>query len=105
MSEFADSKDLAIAVSNANMPKELAEEIASKSLKSPLPRMPEELTHSSLIKIMKEATDDEGFLSIESLQSSLHNSDIYSPTSEYLIGQAESEGVIIRTKMGTWEWV
>ena len=68
-------------------------------------------THNShggayeLLSAMKSATASDGTLTIASLASTLFGMEISEPTAEYLIGQAEMEGVLQKTGSDTWSWL
>jgi hypothetical protein len=54
---------------------------------------------------MKSATASDGTLTIASLDSTLLGMEISEPTAEHLIGQAEMEGVLLRSGADTWSWL
>jgi len=107
MGRYHDSKQLSDAVSKANMPKELGEEIQSR-----LTRYMKEVfkgqsspTENQLIGAMRAATDDQGILTLKSLQSELDRIGIKQPSADYLVGQAEVEGELLRTENNSWSWL
>jgi hypothetical protein len=107
MGIYHDSKQLSDAVSKANMPKELGEEIQSRLTRY----MKEEFkgqsspTENQLIGAMRAATDDQGILTLKSLQSELDRIGIKQPSADYLVGQAEVEGELLRTENNSWSWL
>ena len=110
ISIFADSRQLATAVSNANMPREIANDI-SKRIQSMEEKSARHIytntgnIRSRTIRAMHEATDESGILTIESLDNELAKMGIEEPTSEHLIGQAEVEGILLRNGSETWSWL
>jgi len=109
VSEFGDSRQLAEAVSKANLPKELEHDISSRI------RTKENINEnissisgsfrSSIFRAMHNATDEKGILNIHSLQNQLSLIGIQEPSSEYIIGQAELEGILIRNDVDSWTWL
>ena len=110
ISFFGDSRQLATAVSNANMPSEIANDvhkrIQTKDKKSAVYMSSNAgNNHSRAIQAMRDATDNTGILTIESLEKELAKMDIYQNTSHHLIGQAEIEGILLRNGPETWSWL
>ena len=110
ISFFGDSRQLATAVSNANMPREIAKDIhkriQTKDKKTAVHRASNAgNNHSRAIQAMRDATDNTGILTIESLEKELAKMDIYQNTSHHLIGQAEIEGILLRNGPETWSWL
>ena len=54
---------------------------------------------------MRDATDDTGILTIESLEKELAKTGIDETSSQYLIGQAEVEGILVRHDAESWAWL
>ncbi len=54
---------------------------------------------------MREATDEAGILTIESLDNELAKMGIDETTSQHLIGQAELDGILVRNDSETWSWL
>ena len=54
---------------------------------------------------MNQATNDQGFLTIQSLTSELSRLQIEETSAEHLIGQAELEGILVRTTAESWTWL
>ena len=108
VSEFHTSAELASAVSLANMPPEIAKEIQSKiSKKDELSttNVDSDLSTSKFLRAMKDATNEDGILEGSVLQRILDERNIVDPSAEYLIGQAELEGIIIRISPKSWSWL
>mgnify|MGYP001383593074 CR=1 FL=1 len=109
ISLFPNSRQLADAVSKANLPKEISRDI-SKRLKS-LEKKPANMDsidstiRSKTIQAMRESTDDAGIMTIESLNSTLTKKGISGISPEHLIGQAELEGMLIRIDNESWSWL
>ena len=55
--------------------------------------------------IMKQSTGDDGTLSLRSLSRELEKEGIDEPSVEQIIGQAEFEGILIRTSPDSWSWL
>jgi len=60
---------------------------------------------SRSIQAMRDATDDDGILTIESLEKELAKTGIGETSSQYLIGQAEVEGILVRHDAESWAWL
>ena len=110
ISIFADSRQLADAVSNANIPREIANDISKRtqSLEEKSARFIATNTgniRSRTFRAMREATDEAGILTIESLDNELAKMGIDEPTSQHLIGQAELDGILLRNDFETWSWL
>ncbi len=105
--EFDNSSELANAVSAANMPKELSNEISSRITKEnrDFGRNNDLGKYSTLVSSMKNATDENGEISLRSLSSELQKMDIKETSAELLLGQAEMEGVLFRSSEETWTWL
>ena len=54
---------------------------------------------------MKKATDIDGNLTKSSLDKLLSEEGLIESSSEYLIGQAEVQGFLIRINENTWNWL
>ena len=108
VSEFHTSAELASAVSLANMPPEIAKEIESKiSKKDELSTTNggSDVSTSKFLRAMNDATNEDGILEDSVLQRILDERKIVDPSAEYLIGQAELEGIIIRISPKSWSWL
>ncbi len=93
ISDFDNSILLADAVSNANLPKEIAQDLASrlhsKEKKAAHSETDQGSSRSKLLRAMHDATDDNGMLSIASLADELSKLGFVETSPDYLIGQAE----------------
>ncbi|MCH2428941.1 MAG: hypothetical protein MK168_06415 [Candidatus Thalassarchaeum sp.] len=105
---FDDAQSLSDAVSMSNMPKEIAEDIGEKL--SSYNRRPQKATSShsnasKLIRAMRDATGDDGQLTLKSLSVVLDRMEISETSAEKLIGQAEFEGKLLREGPDSWSWL
>ena len=96
-------------MSNANMPKEIAQDIAKrtrdkdeKSIKNSSVSGDQ---HSKMILAMNEATDESGILTKEALLIELEGLGIPDVSVEHLIGMAELEGLLLRRDGESWTWL
>ena len=108
ISEFHTSSELAAAVALANMPSEIAEEIESKILRKEVTQRTNSHSLSSTSKSLQalnDATNEDGVLKASALQAILNERHISDSTAEYLIGQAELEGIIGRISPNSWSWL
>ena len=109
VSEFDNSRLLAEAVSNANLPKEIAQDISSrlhsKDKKAVYSETNQGNSHSKLLRAMHDATNDDGMLSIASLAVELSKLGVVETSPDYLIGQAEIEGILLRYDSNSWTWL
>ena len=106
--EFLDSSLLSDAVAKANIPRELIDEISDKESKKNFhshKNTKNEGNNSELIRAMKSATGETGALTLESLRIQLATLDSNRSTAEMLIGQAEAEGILIRSGDDEWSWL
>jgi len=106
---YAEASELAEAVSSANLPDEIANQLSRRSRPTNDKRdQTKPGSHGSafeLLNAMKSATAPDGTLTIASLDSMLLGMEISEPTAEHLIGQAEMEGVLLRSGADTWSWL
>ena len=106
---YAEASELAEAVSSANLPDEIANQLSRRSRPTNDKRnQTKPGSHGSafeLLNAMKSATAPDGTLTIASLDSTLLGMEISEPTAEHLIGQAEMEGVLLRSGADTWSWL
>ena len=107
--QFPDSRSLANAVSNANLPKELSKELSSR-LESKFatehnrkqgPISIRERVRSTL----HNATDEHGVLRISAIKRELDSAGLDSESWESIIGGAELEGILVRCSNDSWRWV
>jgi hypothetical protein len=103
---FEDAEKLSYAVSVANIPDEISDELISKikkkDSKSKFKSMP---NTKNKIQLMKLATNENGELTNNSLDAILLNEGKLDLTSDYLIGQAEMQGLLFRVNEKTWNWL
>ena len=107
--ESFDNADLlARAISFANIPDEISDELISK-IKEKESKIQTRRTNNDTIlgglSILKKATDKEGNLTKSSLDKFLSEEGMVESSSEYLIGQAEVQGFLIRINENTWNWL
>ena len=105
---FSDSNVLSEAVARANLPKELSRDVAqriSEKKHKAQPSNESDSSPASLIRAMKNATDENGVLTIKSVRIELSSLLIDDPTAEHLIGQAEIEGILVRSSLEEWVWL
>jgi hypothetical protein len=109
ISNFDNSRLLADAVSNANLPKEIAQEIVSrlhsKDKKAAHSEIDQGSSRSNILRAMHDATDDNGMLTIASLADELSKLGVVETSPDYLIGQAEIEGILLRYDSNSWTWL
>ena len=103
---FDNAEKLSQAVSIANIPKEISDELVEKIQKKENKRKLN-ISNKSLdpFNLMKVATDIDGNLSKLSLDKILIEEEISDVSSEYLIGQAEMQGLLVRVNQNTWNWL
>jgi len=109
VSEFHDSKSLSDAVAKSNLPPELRDDISSrvssKARKAQAFQSNFSNQRSRVLNAMKRSTDSKGILRIESLEAELCKLGVDGATPEYLIGQAEIEGILLRHDENSWTWL
>ena len=55
--------------------------------------------------IMQQSIGDDGTLTLKSLSRELEKEGIDKPSAEQIIGQAELEGILIRSSPDSWSWL
>ena len=108
MRQYENTADLADAVASANLPSELVAEISSRDLRVDFRSRlaAEQSSHkSAMIRAMKTATNDSGVISLESLTKSLSSLNLDDTPPEHLIGQAELDGILLRSGSEEWTWL
>ena len=107
--QFSDSRSLANAVSDANLPKELAKEM---SLRLESKSAIEENRHQGPVSIrervrgtLRSATDERGVLRISAIRRELDSAGLDAESWESIIGGAELEGILVRCSNDSWRWV
>ena len=105
---FEDADKLARAISFANIPSEISDElilkIKEKESKTKISKANNENILGGL-SVLKKATDKDGNLIKSSLEKLLSEEGLIDSSSEYLIGQAEVQGFLIRVNENTWNWL
>ena len=109
ISNFEDSRQLAVAVSNANLPREISQDIANRimmrdKISVHSDQKPGNIRSKS-IQAMHDATDRHGILTIASLEEELTQKGISEHSCQHLIGQAEMEGILLRHDDDSWSWL
>ena len=103
---FDNAAELSSAVSLANIPKEISKELVEKIKQKEIKQKSFSLKKSSNpFDLMKMSTDKNGNLSKLSLDKKLSDAGLSEITSEYLIGQAEMQGLLVRVNQNTWNWL
>ncbi len=107
--KYAEASELAKAVSSANLPDELSNQLSSRTRSMKINRnQTKRKSHGSvseLLRAMKSSTASDGTLTIASLASTLRGMEISEPTAEHLIGRGEMEGVLQKSGVNTWFWL
>lgn len=107
--QFSDSRSLAYAVSDANLPKELAKELSSRlESKSAIEENRQQGPFSNRERVrrtLRSATDDQGVLRITAIRKELDSAGLDSESWESIIGGAELEGILVRCSNDSWRWV
>ena len=103
---FENAEKLSVAVSTANIPKEISDELIEKiQKKENKSKLFSPNKSPDPFSLMKIATDVDGNLSKLSLEKILINEGISDVSSEHLIGQAEMQGLLVRVSQNTWNWL
>lgn len=107
--QFSDSRSLANAVADANLPKELVKELSSRlESKSAIEENRQQGPFSNRERIrrtLRSATDDQGVLRITAIRKELDSAGLDSESWESIIGGAELEGILVRCSNDSWRWV
>jgi len=107
--QFSDSGSLANAVSDANLPKELAKELSSRlESKSAIEKKRKQGPVSIRERIrvtLRSATDEQGVLRINAIRRELDSAGLDVESWESIIGGAELEGILVRSSSDSWRWV
>ena len=107
--EFHSPEQLSEAVASSNLPRQISQEVETRIAV-------EESSRSTVTEkqrggpeaikiIMKQSTGDDGTLSLRSLSRELEKEEIDEPSAEQIIGQAELEGILIRSSPDSWSWL
>ena len=108
LESFDNAEKLARAISFANIPDEISDELISKIKKKETKIKTSRTNNGNILgglSILKKATDEEGNLTKSSLDKFLSEEGMVESSSEYLIGQAEVQGFLIRISENTWNWL
>tara|TARA_Y100000741_G_C18045138_1_gene474028 strand:+ start:186 stop:686 length:501 start_codon:yes stop_codon:yes gene_type:complete len=108
LESFDNAEKLARAISFANIPDEISDELISKIKKKETKIKTSRTNNGNILgglSILKKATDEEGNLTKSSLDKFLSEEGMVESSSEYLIGQAEVQGFLIRINENTWNWL
>ena len=107
--QFSDSRSLANAVADANLPKELVKELSSRlESKSAIEENRQQGPFSNRERVrrtLRSATDDQGVLRITAIRKELDSAGLDSESWESIIGGAELEGILVRCSNDSWRWV
>ena len=104
---FEDADKLARAISFANIPDEISDELILKIKKKESKNKIAKINNENLggLSVLKKATDKDGNLTKSFLDKYLSDEGLIESSSEYLIGQAEVQGLLIRVDENTWNWL
>ena len=107
--QFSDSRSLANAVADANLPKELAKELSSRlESKSAIEENKQQGPVSIRDRVrstLRNATDEQGVLRKTAIRKELDSAGLDSESWESIIGGAELEGILVRCSTDSWRWV
>ena len=107
--QFSDSRSLANAVADANLPKELTKELSSRlESKSAIEENRQQGPVSIRERVrstLRNATDEQGVLRITAIRKELDSAGLDSESWESIIGGAELEGILVRCSTDSWRWV
>ena len=107
--QFSDSRSLANAVSDSNLPREIAKELSSRLEHKSV--IEEKRQHGSIsirerVKgTLRDATGDDGVIRINAIRRELDKSGLDAGSWESIIGNAELEGILVRCSTDSWRWV
>ena len=95
--------------SDANLPKELMNEIssrlASKSVVEENRQKGPASIRERVRKSLRSATDEHGVLRMGAIRKELDSAGLDSESWESIIGGAELEGILVRSSSDSWRWV
>ena len=106
--KFEDADKLARAISFANIPDEISDELILKIKKKESKNKLAQINNKKILgglSVLKKATDKDGNLTKSSLDKYLSEEGLIESSSEYLIGQAEVQGFLVRVNENTWNWL
>ena len=105
---FEDADKLARAISFANIPDEISDELILKIKKKESKNKLAQINNKKILgglSVLKKASDKDGNLTKSSLDKYLSEEGLIESSSEYLIGQAEVQGFLVRVNENTWNWL
>ena len=104
---FEDADKLARAISFANIPDEISDELILKIKKKESKNKIAKINNENIggLSVLKKATDKDGNLTKSFLDKYLSDEGLIESSSEHLIGQAEVQGFLIRVDENTWNWL
>ena len=105
-SSHSNSAELSRAVSSANLPDEIREEVEKRINKEKTKRNQNQRVGVEKIHtIMIDSTNSDGILTMDKLTQKLMEKGVDNPTAEEILGMAEAQGVIIRSAPNSWLWL
>tara|TARA_B100001996_G_scaffold372328_1_gene348587 strand:+ start:2862 stop:3305 length:444 start_codon:yes stop_codon:yes gene_type:complete len=108
-SSYPSPEKLADAVSRSNMPDEISNEVSKRLSKIETrqnrARERESQGRESVISAMREATGQDGIMSLKSVRESLIDRGLKEVDPWELIEDAEREGILHRAGVEAWRWV
>ena len=107
--EFESSERLAEAVATSNLPTQIKQEVETRVASEESRRAAvQEKTRGgpeAIRRIMRQSTSDDGILTLEGLSTELEKEGHVEPSAEQVIGQAEMEGILVRSGPDSWSWL
>ena len=107
--EFESSERLAEAVAASNLPTQIKQEVETRVASEESRRAAvQEKTRGgpeAIRRIMRQSTSDDGILTLEGLSTELEKEGYVEPSAEQVIGQAEMEGILVRSGPDSWSWL
>ena len=107
--ELQSPESLAEAVAASNLPSQISQEIesriAAEQSRRATTREKVRGGPEAIHRIMRQSTGSDGRLTIEKLSSELEKEGYAEPSAEQAIGQAEMEGILLRTDSESWYWL
>ncbi|MDP6703739.1 MAG: hypothetical protein QF760_04380 [Candidatus Thalassarchaeaceae archaeon] len=107
--EFESSERLAEAVAASNLPTQIKQEVETRVASEESRRAAvQEKTRGgpeAIRRIMRQSTSDDGILTLEGLSTELEKEGCVEPSAEQVIGQAEMEGILVRSGPDSWSWL
>ena len=107
--EFESSERLAEAVAASNLPTQIKQEVETRVASEESRRAAvQEKTRGgpeAIRRIMRQSTSDDGILTLEGLSTEFEKEGHVEPSAEQVIGQAEMEGILVRSGPDSWSWL